>query len=62
MALSRRRRTLKTMRTRDLVLLGVALGLTSLGVTIVQSQGSLKGKTLPVVSTSDVIGYITPCG
>ena len=50
------------MRTRDFVLLGVALGLTSLGVTLVQSQGSLKGKTLPVVSTSDVIGYIAPCG
>ena len=55
-------RTLKTMRTRDLVLLGVALGLTTLGSTLVQSQGSLKGKVLPVVSTSDVIGYITPCG
>lgn len=26
------------------------------------TQGSLKGKTLPVVSTSDVIGYISPCG
>ena len=50
------------MRTRDLVLLGVALGLTTLGSTLVQSQGALKGKTLPVVSTSDVIGYITPCG
>ena len=55
-------RTLKTMRTRDLVLLGVALGLTTLGSTLVQSQGALKGKVLPVVSTSDVIGYITPCG
>ena len=50
------------MRTRDLVLLGVALGLTSLGATLVQSEGSLKGKVLPVVSSSDVIGYITPCG
>ena len=55
-------RTLKTMRTRDLVLLGVALGLTTLGSTLVSSQGALKGKVLPVVSTSDVIGYITPCG
>jgi hypothetical protein len=26
------------------------------------SQGSLKGKVLPVVSTSDVIGYVAPCG
>jgi len=50
------------MRTRDLVLLGVALGLTSLGASLVQSDSALKGKVLPVVSTSDVIGYITPCG
>jgi hypothetical protein len=47
---------------RDLVLLGMALGLTTVGVSLGQSQGGLKGKTLPVVSTSDVIGYITPCG
>ena len=26
------------------------------------TQGQLKGKVLPVVSSSDVIGYITPCG
>jgi hypothetical protein len=44
------------------VLLGVAFTLTVLGTTLSQSQGALKGKVLPVVSTSDVIGYITPCG
>jgi hypothetical protein len=55
-------KALKTLRMRDLVLLGMALGLTTVGVSLVQSQGGLKGKTLPVVSTSDVIGYITPCG
>ena len=27
-----------------------------------QTQGQLKGKVLPVVSSSDVIGYIAPCG
>jgi hypothetical protein len=26
------------------------------------TQGQLKGKVLPVVSSSDVIGYIAPCG
>ena len=55
-------RTLKTLRVRDLVLLGVALVLTASITTLGQSQGALKGKVLPVVSTSDVIGYITPCG
>jgi hypothetical protein len=54
--------TLKTLRVRDLVLLGVALVLTTFGTQLSQSQGALKGKVLPVVSTSDVIGYITPCG
>ena len=55
-------RTLKTLRTRDLALLGMAVVLTTFGTTLGQSQGALKGKVLPVVSTSDVIGYITPCG
>jgi hypothetical protein len=54
--------TLKTLRVRDLVLLGVALVLTTFGTKLSQSQGALKSKVLPVVSTSDVIGYITPCG
>ena len=26
------------------------------------TQGQLKGNVLPVVSSSDVIGYIAPCG
>jgi len=44
------------------VLLGVSLVLTAFVSTLSQSQGALKSKVLPVVSTSDVIGYITPCG
>ena len=44
------------------MLLGVSLVLTAFVTTLSQSQGVLKGKVLPVVSTSDVIGYITPCG
>jgi hypothetical protein len=55
-------KALKTLRVRDLVLLGVALVLTVLGSTLSQSQGALKSKVLPVVSTSDVIGYTAPCG
>jgi hypothetical protein len=55
-------KALKTPRVRDLVLLGMALVLTAFSTTLSQSQGALKGKMLPVVSTSDVIGYITPCG
>jgi hypothetical protein len=50
------------LRVRDLVLLGVSLVLTAGITTLGQTQGALKGKVLPVVSTSDVIGYITPCG
>jgi hypothetical protein len=50
------------MRTRDLLVLGASLVLTIAGATLVESQGALKGKVLPVLSTSDVIGYITPCG
>jgi hypothetical protein len=43
-------------------LLCAALALTALGATLSQSQGALKGKVLPVVSSSDVIGYTAPCG
>lgn len=53
---------LKTLRVRDLILLGGAFVLTAVGTTLSQSQGALNGKVLPVVSSSDVIGYITPCG
>jgi len=37
-----------------LVVLGTASG--------ALTQGRLKGTTLPIVSTSDVIGYVAPCG
>lgn len=60
--LSQEVKALKTLRNRDLVLLGVALVLTGFGTTLSQSQGALKGKILPIVSSSDVIGFITPCG
>jgi hypothetical protein len=40
----------------------VSLALTTVFASFVESQGALKGKILPVISTSDVIGYITPCG
>jgi hypothetical protein len=51
-----------TLRARFLLLalaVVVALGWSA---TIGRTQGSLKGKVLPVVSTSDVIGYVAPCG
>lgn len=46
------------------VLLGMLLAVAVLGwtSTLVGSQGGLKGKVLPVVSSSDVIGYVAPCG
>ena len=50
------------MRGRDLGLLFLALGLTTVGTSLSQSQGALTGKVLPVVSSSDVIGYTAPCG
>lgn len=50
------------MRMRDLSILAASLALTFAGASLVESQGALKGKVLPVLSTSDVIGYITPCG
>jgi len=51
-----------SLRARALLLLITAL--TILGGTAIgaPSQGQLKGKVLPVVSTSDVIGYTAPCG
>jgi len=55
-------RALNSLRMRDLMVMGVSLVLTVAGASLVQSQGALKGKVLPVLSTSDVIGYITPCG
>jgi len=55
-------KNLNTARVRDLGLLCAALALTALGATLSQSQGALKGKVLPVVSSSDVIGYTAPCG
>ncbi len=53
---------MKSLRFRDFLVLGFSFVLTAVGASLVQSQGALKGKILPVLSTSDVIGYITPCG
>ena len=50
------------MRMRDIMVLGASFVLTVAAASLVESQGALKGKVLPVLSTSDVIGYITPCG
>jgi len=54
--------SIPTPRARALLLVVVAL--TVLGWTAGggSTQGRLKGSTLPIISTSDVIGYVAPCG
>lgn len=51
-----------TTRLRALLLVFVALAVLGWTATGAFTQGQLKGKILPVVSTSDVIGYTAPCG
>ncbi len=51
-----------TMRSRVLLLALVALTVLGWTASGALTQGQLKGKILPVVSTSDVIGYTAPCG
>jgi len=51
-----------TMRFRAFLLVAVALAVSGLTASGALTQGQLKGKILPVVSTSDVIGYTAPCG
>jgi hypothetical protein len=54
--------SIRTLRARALLL--VIMALAALGWTAggAFTQGRLKGETLPIVSTSDVIGYVAPCG
>lgn len=53
--------SVSTLRSR--VLLLVLVSLVVLGTaTGGRTQGKLTGKVLPVISTSDVIGYTAPCG
>jgi len=55
-------RGLKNLRVSELLVVAVSLALTTALASFVQSQGALKSKVLPVISSSDVIGYTTPCG
>ena len=55
-------KALKNLRISDLLVVAVSLALTTTLVSLVESQGALKSKVLPVLSSSDVIGYTTPCG
>ena len=51
-----------TPRVRALLLVVVALAVLGWSAGGAFTQGRLKGSTLPIVSTSDVIGYVAPCG
>jgi hypothetical protein len=51
-----------TLRARALPLVAVALFALAATAGGAFTQGQLKGKILPIVSTSDVIGYTAPCG
>jgi hypothetical protein len=55
-------KVLKKLRARFLLVALISvtvLGWTARGAL---TAGALKGNILPVVSTSDVIGYVSPCG
>jgi hypothetical protein len=54
--------SVSTMRFRALLLVFVALAVLGWTASGALTQGQLKGKVLPIVSTSDVIGYTAPCG
>ena len=49
-------------RSRALLFVSMALALLAWTASGAFTQGQLKGKVLPIVSSSDVIGYIAPCG
>jgi hypothetical protein len=51
-----------TLRSRALLLVSMAFAVLAWSAGGAFTQGQLKGKILPIVSSSDVIGYITPCG
>lgn len=54
--------SLSSFRARALLLVFTALTVLGWTASGAFTQGQLKGKILPVVSTSDVIGYTAPCG
>lgn len=49
-------------RSRALLFVVLALAVLAWTAGGAATQGQLKGKVLPIVSSSDVIGYIAPCG
>ena len=51
-----------TPRFRALLFVSMALAVLAWTAGGAFTQGQLKGKILPIVSSSDVIGYIAPCG
>ena len=51
-----------TLRSRALLLVFVSLVVLGWTATGASTQGKLTGKVLPVISSSDVIGYTAPCG
>ncbi len=54
--------SVSTLRSRALLLVFVSLVVLGWTASGARTQGKLTGKVLPVISTSDVIGYIAPCG
>lgn len=51
-----------TLRFRALLLVCMTLAVLAWTANGAFTQGQLKGKILPIVSSSDVVGYIAPCG
>jgi len=51
-----------TLRFRALLLVFVSVAVLGWTATGARTQGKLTGKVLPIVSTSDVVGYVAPCG
>ena len=54
--------SVSTLRSRALLLVFVSLVVLGWTASGAGTQGKLTGKTLPIISTSDVIGYVAPCG
>jgi len=54
--------SVSTMRSRAFLLVFVSLVALGWSATGARTEGKLTGKTLPIISTTDVIGYVAPCG
>ena len=54
--------SVSSLRSRALLLVFVSLVLLGWTATAGRTQGKLTGKVLPIISSSDVIGYTAPCG